>query len=958
MAILLPRRFSSETGSGLELAMWCGSDHLRSAGIRPQSPIICMKSYRFGHPLHSVLGWILVGSLPIGVQAVEPPLINEVSISTVGTDVEFVEVLGSPNTDYSAYTILEIEGDASGTARGTVDEVIRLGLTDASGLQLISLNANTLENGSLTLLLVRGFSGNLNSDLDTNDDGVFDAAPWEAIVDALAINDGGAGDLTYGQPVLAVGYDGLAFAPGGASRIPDGTDTDSATDWVRNDFDLAGIPGFVGSPVLGEAVNTPGAPNQAVQPAAEACGDAFTRIFDVQGSGASTPLPAGSEISVEGIVVGDFQNNAMADTGDLNGFYIQDPVGDGNASTSDGIFIFAPDGIDVSTGDAVRVRGVVSEFFGMTQITAKQIWVCSSGHSVAPVALTLPVSSIGDFEAYEGMLVTFPQPLIITEFFNFDRFGESVLATERLFTPTAVAAPGAEAQAVAAANALKRITLDDGRTTQNPDPAIHPNGIVFDLDNLFRGGDSVTDVTGVMDFRFNLYRIQPTFGAHFKVENPRPLAPEAVGGSLQVAAFNVLNYFTTLGSRGADTPEEFVRQRTKIISALATMNADVVGLIEIENNDAAIKDLVQGVNDLMGAGTYDFLDTGVIGTDEIKVGFIFKPSTVSLVGPHAVLDSSVDPTFIDDKNRPVLAQTFREISTGAVLTVVVNHLKSKGSPCDDIGDPDMGDGQGNCNMTRTNAARAMADWLATDPTGSQDPDILIIGDLNAYAQEDPIHALLAGSDDTPGTADDYIDLQGLLQGQNAYTYVFDGQLGYLDHALASPSLLSAVTGVTQWHINADEADLIDYDMTFKKPAQDLLYEPNAFRSSDHDPVIVGLDLCDEVPPTLNVTVSRPTLWPANHKLITVTTAVTAADNLDPNPAVSLVSVTSNEADDGIGDGKTTQDIVIVDDFTVQLRAERSGRGMGRVYTLTYKATDTCGNETLASVQVVVPRSLK
>ena len=153
--------------------------------------------------------------------------------------------------------------------------------------------------------------------------------------------------------------------------------------------------------------------------------------------------------------------------------------------------------------------------------------------------------------------------------------------------------------------------------------------------------------------------------------------------------------------------------------------------------------------------------------------------------------------------------------------------------------------QGNCNETRRLAAEALADWLAGDPTGSNDPDVLIIGDLNAYDKEDPINALREGADDTLGNADDYTDLELTFEGELAYSYVFDGQFGYLDYALANQSLVPQVTGVTTWHLNADEPDLLDYDTTFKQDAQDALFEPNPYRASDHDPVIVGLDLTPE-----------------------------------------------------------------------------------------------------------------
>jgi len=776
------------------------------------------------------------------------PVINEFSASTTGTDVEYVEVFGDPNTDYSAYAVLELEGDSSSNT-GTVDEVISLGTTDANGFYLASLPANALENGSISLLLVKNFTGALGDDLDTNDDGAFDAIPWDAIVDAVSVNDGGAGDLTYGVPALGPNYDGVSsFAPGGASRIPDGFDTDAATDWVRNDFDLAGISGFSGSISLGEAYNTPGAMNEVYVAPPEMCGDPFTPIYNVQGNGAASPL-VGTEVAIEGVVVGDFQNNASVDNGDLNGFHVQDPVGDGDAATSDGVFVYAPGGMDVAVGDAVRVRGSVSEYFGLTEITASQIWSCGTGSNVAPTELSLPVSSVGDFEPYEGMLVTFPQPLVISEYFNFDRFGEIVLTSTRHLTPTAEFEPGSPEQQQAVQDyLLDKITLDDGRGNQNPDPAIHPNGSEFTLDNLFRGGDTVANVTGVMDYSFSLYRIQPTQGANYTNTNVRTASPDDVGGNLKVSSFNVLNYFSTLDNsgpicgpaqdqdcRGADNETEFTRQRDKIIAALTEIDADVVGLLEIENNvnDDAVIDLVSGLNDAYGSNVYSYVDTGAIGTDAIKVALIYKPASVSLIGDYAILDSSVDVRFIDTKNRPTLAQTFMNNSTGGVFTVAVNHLKSKGSPCNDVGDPDTGDGAGNCNLTRKAAAEAMVDWLAGDPTGSGDDDFLIIGDLNSYDKEDPIDVLVAGG---------YTDMIYAYHGEDAYSYVFDGQTGYLDYALASADLIDEATGITEWHINADEPDLIDYDTSFKGPNQDAIYNADAYRSSDHDPVIVGLEL--------------------------------------------------------------------------------------------------------------------
>jgi hypothetical protein len=315
------------------------------------------------------------------------------------------------------------------------------------------------------------------------------------------------------------------------------------------------------------------------------------------------------------------------------------------------------------------------------------------------------------------------------------------------------------------------------------------------------------------------------------------------------------------------------------------------------------------------------------------------------LGTFAILDSTVDPRFLDDYNRPALAQTFIDNTDGGIFTVAVNHLKSKGSDCNDLGDPDLGDGAGNCNITRTQAAQALVDWLASDPTGNGDADALIIGDLNSYDKEDPIDVIKAAN---------YTDLIYQYLGEFAYSYVFDGQTGYLDYSLASANLAGQVSGVTIWHINADEPDLIDYDMSYKQDAQDAIYAPDPFRSSDHDPVITGLDVCDEIPPTLEVTVTPDTLWSPNHKYVDIEAMVIAADNFDPDPTITLVSVTSNEPDNDGGDGDTSDDIVIVDDFHFQLRAERSATGTGRIYTITYKVVDDCGNEAFQSAMVYVP----
>ena len=589
----------------------------------------------------------------------------------------------------------------------------------------------------------------------------------------------------------------------------------------------------------------------------------FTPIYQIQGSGLTAAITG--TVTTQGVVVGDFEGDSSQ-----QGFFLQDPTGDGNTATSDGIFVFTGSSTLVSVGQVVRVTGFARERFNQTTINgsnsntaavpAANIVSCGTG-SVAPTDVSMPFASANDPERFEGMLVRFPQSLVIAEYFNYDRFGELVLALPldgetRPFTGTAIDQPGAAANARTLANSLRRITLDDANSAQNPTVLRHPNGDPFSLVNKFRGGDIVQNAVGVLGFDFSLYRIFPTGPANFTSANPRPASPESVGGTIRVAAMNTLNFFVTanyptgnpldnkcgpsnnLECRGwdSDQPLEFTRQRDKLLAALTGLNGDIIGLNELENT-AGVEPLASIVAGLSG---YEYIHTGTIGTDAIKVGLIYRPAVVTPVGDFKVLTTAIDPRFIDTKNRPSLAQTFEVNATHARFTVAVNHLKSKGSDCLDVGDPDLNDGQGNCSQTRKAAAEALMDWLATDPTGSGDPDFLILGDLNSYAREQTLDAITAGADDMLGTADDYTNLISKFHGAYAYSYTFDGQAGYLDHALASASMLGQVTGAADWHINSDEPDVLDYDTTFKPAEQDALYEPNAYRTSDHDPVVVGL----------------------------------------------------------------------------------------------------------------------
>jgi predicted extracellular nuclease len=782
-----------------------------------------------------LLGLPMAGTAAAVPGADSAVFVNEIHYDNDGTDDgEAVEVAAPAGTDLTGWSVVLYNGNGGGPYAtlplgGTVPDL-------ADGWGVVTVAAPGMQNGDPDgLALVDG----------------------TALVQFLSYEGTFSASTGVAAPQAStdIGVRQTSSTPAGRSLQLTGTGT------AYGDFTWTGPAGNTfGALNAGQSFGD--APPPPPPPPAE-CGLPATPISSIQGAGPSFDPEFGGERAVEGVVT--------AVTPGLDGFFLQEEAGDvdGDPRTSEGIFVYTRTAPTVAEGSVVRVTGTVAEYVtddgasSKTQLTQPLVEVCAEPGAVpvpAPAPLTFPVAAVADLEAYEGMLVELVQELVISEYFDYDRYGEVVLALppngwDRQHTPTAVVEPGPPAQALADLYARSRITLDDASSAQNPQTVPHPgNGEPFTLENRFRGGDTVTGVVGVVDDTFGKYRIQPTAYGDHTVENPRPTEAPAVGGRVQVASFNVLNYFLTLDNgrddicgperdvecRGADDAQELQRQRAKILAALERLDADVVGLIEMENTPGVepAADLVAGLNDRLGAGSYDYVDTGVIGTDAIRVGFIYRPAAVTPVGDFAVLDSSVDPRFLDAKNRPALVQTFDEVATGARFTATINHFKSKGSDCDDVGDPDTGDGQGNCNGTRTLAARALADFLATDPTGSGDPDVLVLGDLNSYDEEDPISALLAAG---------YVDQVERFGGEYAYGYVFDGQTGYLDHALATGSLSPQVTGAAEWHINADEPDLIDYDTSFKSTGQDALYAPDPYRSSDHDPVLVGLDLAPATP---------------------------------------------------------------------------------------------------------------
>jgi predicted extracellular nuclease/endonuclease I len=596
---------------------------------------------------------------------------------------------------------------------------------------------------------------------------------------------------------------------------------------------------FIGSHLVDDVPPTDPEPS----PVIGQCNDSAELISSIQGQLTESPM-VGELKTIEGVVT-----SVVAD---LTGYFVQEESADmdANSDSSEGIFVYDDKSeLFPAIGSMIRVQGEVKENYNRTQFSATASFVdCGVGELIQPTSIQLPVSEFSDWESFEGMLVTFDSTLNVNDTYNLARFGQLTLSNGRRLNPTNVFEPNSE-QAIALEdkNGRNFVLLDDKNNQQNPESIPFPSSDLS-YNNTVRLGDSVTNLVGILDYSYSDYRVLPTNSVQFVASNPRAVTPTLNHqGNIKIASFNVLNYFNGDGlgggfptARGAHTAEEFTRQSEKVVSALVAINADVVGLMEIENDgfgpNSAIADLVNKLNTRLGGTLYNYvlINESSVGTDAIAVGIIYKHNKVELVGNAVTTAQSP----FDYGNRQPLVQTFKETTSGEIFTVAVNHFKSKGSCSSATGNNlDLNDGQGCWNELRTQAATGLVSWLGTQPTGTLDSDILIIGDLNAYAKENPITSIEAMG---------YQNLIANSNGHSAYSYSFGGTLGYLDHALASDSLKAQVMDTTVWHINADEPRAFDYNVENKSDTQlDSYYGNDAYRASDHDPVVISLTLASE-----------------------------------------------------------------------------------------------------------------
>src|SRR3954451_6907935 len=741
--------------------------------------------------------------------------------------------------------------------------------------------------------LVAEAGGTVGSALPTPDDtdtanlsGTTGTVVLSSSSTAVAIDDPSVLDLVgYGD---TTGFEGTAPA-GALSNTTSAARNAAGRDTDENAFDIA-----VGAP-------TPDASGATTAPQPPAPAEPHT-IEEIQGTGSASPLQD-QRVVTQGVVT------AAYPTGGFSGFYLQTPGTGADADSdshraSDAVFVYlgaAPATAYPAIGDYVAVTGQVSEFHGLTELNADTDGIKALGdtdEAPTPAEVSWPASDVHR-EALEGMLTAPQGAFTVTDNFALNQYAEIGLArgTRPLRQPTDVARPGAAATAVATQNASRLVTLDDGSSTNyltsgkdQPLPYLTP-------EHPIRVGAEVTFTSPVVvDYRNDSWKLQPTSqltggpdgnAAHMQpatFTNTRAARPENVASDLKIASFNVLNYFKETGTdwenepgppppnectffhdrtgdpvtvnscngdgpRGAAEDEDKQRQQAKIVQAINTLGADVLSLEEIENSakydgadarDAALAALVDALNDDAGSTLWSFVPSPAVGSrptvaeeDVIRTAFIYKRAKVSPVGASQILTGS---TAFGNAREP-LAQVFKPEGGAAnqQFAVIVNHFKSKGSGSGP--DADQGDGQGGSNASRVAQAKALVGFVNDVKAGTDTRTVFLTGDFNSYTKEDPMQVLYDAG---------YTDLGSTLTDES--TYLFDGVVGSLDHVLANGPALGLVKGADVWNINSVESVAFEYSR-YNYNATDF-YQENPFRSSDHDPLLVGFE-----PPAADHTVA-------------------------------------------------------------------------------------------------------
>lgn len=563
------------------------------------------------------------------------------------------------------------------------------------------------------------------------------------------------------------------------------------------------------------------------------CGEPATLISKVQGTGGTSPLQ-GKPITIEAIVTGTFQGAK-----DLGGFFVQEEPRDNDRdiSTAEGVFIYHR-ATPVQPGQLIRVSGIVTESYGLTQLThISLLEKCVGDHrgTIKPTTLAFPIGAAAQLETLEAMLVSINEKTLITDIDKLDRFGEYAVSGTRRYVPTQIVPPGPAAVQLSQSNQNGSLIVNDSTfRAKSPRHTASPGNL--SAKPRLRSGQVVTSIVGVLNYAYHHYRIHTTEVTQFEELQLESITPPKAG-QLRLASFNIDNYFNGDGrgggfptARAAKNPEQLQRQGLKLGQTIARIDAHIIGIAELENDGYAKESALSALVNASNAFTqtaYQFvkLKEERNGRDVISVGILYRPDLVQPKGDALTLSRAPFGTL----NRSPLAQMFQVNHSQTNLMVIMNHFKSKNCTGAKGPDTDHQDGQACFNATRVAAAKELAAWARSISTT---PNIVLLGDFNSYAQEDPVQTLRDAG------------FSHAIAAEN-YSFVYQGQAGTLDYAFYSQSLAPFVVNTGIWHINADEPASSGY--LFACKSGDGLPEcksDTVYRSSDHDPVYIDIRIDD------------------------------------------------------------------------------------------------------------------
>lgn len=427
------------------------------------------------------------------------------------------------------------------------------------------------------------------------------------------------------------------------------------------------------------------------------------------------------------------------------------------------------------------------------------IFLCVTcfSHAAIHIRISDPETwSAQELAPYIGQTVVFDYPIVVCSNSNNDL----VVSPRRLFTPTNQAYPrSAQYKNIMSLNASAAMTLSG-------------------VSGYHRCGEKIYNLRVRANSTSSLSWISGTWKGNSRTDLEQGI-PDLGDYSLLICSMNLEYYLaagTGYGSMGPSNKAEHQIQRAKVNKALTIIDADAYGLVEIESGSVALKEIADDLNANLPHRQYTYIDDGSSPNGTYtKAGFIYDANTLVPVGKLQENDAKV-------VNRKKMI-CFQELSTGERFILSVNHFKAK-SGNGSGADANQGDGQGTFNATRIEEAQSVIDQYKRYTPALKEKDILIMGDLNAYAKEDPITRL---------TSNGFIDLHRAFHADSSYSYMFSGLAGYLDHAISNSTLFPQITGMASYTINSDEDDYYTYDKSGDR---------SMFRCSDHDPILVGLRL--------------------------------------------------------------------------------------------------------------------